>query len=363
MKGTLQLIFILITSYAMAQDTIVSQDLPTAGKTYVLSIGTAFTGLDPSETGVNFNWDFSDLGRTSQRIDTSFTTASTNPLLSFFFIDNPLNGNRANHAFRGQDFNLGFTGLTDIFNYYYNTSTVYKQPGFGAVVNSVPVPVAYVPHDVLYKLPLKYDDEDSVAYEFAVDLTSTIGIYYHVSRTRHNKVDGWGTLTTPFGTFSVLRVKSVLVEEDSTFITSLNLGVKLPPVTTNEYKWLGKEFGVPLVQINTNASNVINQILYQDSVRLTGIPVLPELVENVIVFPNPASEKIIVRYTLLQNTEVKISLHTSDGKLVDDLLDAKKYTGLNIEGFDLEKYNLPAGNYFIDIRSSNSVITKQVQIR
>ncbi len=362
MKKYLLLFLICITGISKAQDTLYSQDFPTSNKTYVLSSGTAFSGLDVTETGANFNWDFSDLVRTSQRVDTSYVITQTNPLLSLYFIDFQLNTNRANHAFRGQNFRLGPTSFVDIFNYYYNSTANYKQPGFGAVFNGIPVPVIFTPHDTIYKFPLKYEDEDSVTYKYSIDLTDTIGLSYHVTRSRHNKVDGWGTLKTPYGTFSAVRVKSVIVEKDSLYVTSLNLGVNLGVFTTHEYKWLGKAFGLPLVQINTNGSDSISQILYQDSVHLTAIPLLPAVIDAVMIYPNPASEKLIIRYSLFEKADVKISLVSAEGKLVAEILNMPKTTGINFEAVDLRKYNLSTGNYFIKIQAGSSLITKQVQI-
>jgi hypothetical protein len=362
MRNLYLLILILFTNLVNAQDTLRSSDMPVVGRTYLISTGSAFTGMDPTATGAGFDWDFSELMNVSQKIDTCYNTSATNPLLSFYFIDNMLNSNRANQSFRGNNFNLGFTGLTDIFNYYYNTSSLYKQPGFGAVVNGVPIPIPYIPHDVIYRFPLKYNDADSGSYQYSVDLSSTIGIYYHVDRSRHNLVDGWGTLTTPYGTFDVIRVKSTLEEVDSTYVTSLNLGVKTPPITTIEYKWLGAGFGVPLLQINTNNANAISQILYQDSIRLTSVPYLQNEIGEAVVFPNPAFEKIILKYSLVEKADVKISLLMQDGKLIAEMYTGKKFAGDHIESIDLGNYNLSAGNYFIKIQSGNSTVTRQLQI-
>ena len=357
------IIFLSLTIQVIAQDTIRSHDLPNAGNIFVLSIGTTFNGIQPSETGANFNWDYSNLERSSQRIDTMFTPTTTNPALSFFFIDNFLNTNRANLASRGQNLNLGITGLNDIFNYYYNSSSDYTQPGLGAVINSIPVPVFYTPHDVLYKFPLKYNDEDSVSYEYQVDLTSTIGIYYHVNRSRHNEVDGWGTLTTPYGSFSVLRVKSTLIELDSIYISSLNQGIKLPAVTTFEFKWLGAGFGLPLLQINTMANDTsVTQILYQDSVHLTGISNIFPIIRELLIFPNPAAEKIIIRYSLQEKSDVEINLFSMDGKQIFSFMELSQSIGVNIRVIDLKNYNLADGNYFIKLQAGNLVQTRALQI-
>jgi hypothetical protein len=115
-------LIILCTSIlsAFAQDTLRSQDFPNSGDTYVLSNGIAFTGMDAVATGPNYTWDFSDLGRSSQRLDTMYSLSATNLLVAYYFINIPLNSNRATHAEKGQNFTLGTTGFTGVYNYFYN---------------------------------------------------------------------------------------------------------------------------------------------------------------------------------------------------------------------------------------------------
>lgn len=365
MKKLFTLFFILLnyTFQLLAQDTIRTQDLPHNGDKFVLSTGTVFSGIKPAETGANYNWDYSNLESNNQRIDTMLNPGATNPALSFFFIDNILNTNRSNHASRGQNFNLGFTGLSDIYNYYYNSSAEYRQPGLGAVINSIPVPVFYIPHDVLYKFPLTYSDEDSVTYSYEVDLTSTIGIYYHVARKRHNVVDGWGTLETPYGNFNVLRVHSMLVEVDSTFVTQLNIGIKLAPVTTHEFKWLGVGSGLPLLQINTTVDDtIVTQIVYQDSIRLTGFSNVSPIISEPLIFPNPASDGIVIRYSLHKKSDVKFELVSMEGKQIVEVIEFSLAAGINFKVLDLRKYNLAAGNYIIKLQAGNSMLTRELII-
>lgn len=356
------LLLCFISCKLFSQDTIRSQDLPSAGATYALSHGIAFPGMNPSATGVNYNWDFEDLSVSAQTFDTMFVPSTTNPLFSFYFIDNSLNLNRSNFATRGDEMNLGFTGLEDIFHYWYNSATEFRQPGFGAVVNSIAIPVDYIPNDVLYRFPLKYADKDSVSYEYHIDLSTTIGIYYEVIRKRHNFVDGWGTLKTPFGTFDVVRVKSTLVQQDSTYIVPLNSGVKTPPVTTFEYKWLGKNYGQPLLQINTSANNNVNKILYQDSLRNIGINEVVSIIDEPQIFPNPADEFLVIKYHLNKKAKVNISLVSLDGKEIMLMSDEIQSSGLNIKSIILSDYKLQSGNYLVKISSGKTIVAKQVII-
>ncbi len=355
------LILAAITANANAQDTIRTQDMPGAGSTYTMSIGQSFTGIDVVGSGPNYNWDFSQLGRTSQRVDTVLDPAQTDALLSYFFINIPLNSNRSNVAQKGGNFNLGTTGLDNVFNYYYNSQSSFKQTGMGASVNGIPIPMAFSPHDKIYIFPLKFGDEDSTDYSYQVDLTTTLGLFYSVDKSRHNMVDGWGSLKTPFGTFSAIRVKSVVIEQDSIFIDTFNLGLNLPEITTIEYKWLSPGKGLPLLQINTTATNQISSILYQDSTHTIGVDEIPSLIASANVFPNPASEKLFVKYNLQHKGNVQFQFYSAGGKLIFNV-DEQSFVGDNIKSFDLKSYALPAGNYFLKIHSSGSEIIKPVTI-
>lgn len=364
MKKITVVLLLLITFYgAKSQDTLHSNDFTAAGDTFVLSIGTSFSGINPAATGANFIWDYAALGRSSQRVDTVFNPSSTNALLGFFFINSQFNSNRSNQAMRGQNFNLGFVGLSDVFNYYYNSTTDFSQPGFGAVVNGIPIPVAYTPHDIIYRFPLKYADEDSVTYNYQLDLTSTLGLFYSVARKRHNLVDGWGSVTTPYGTYNVLRVKSTIVEQDSVYIDSLGFGIKTPPITTFEYKWLGAGYGLPLLQINTTSGNIITQILYQDSIHTTGIENVQSIISEPVVFPNPSSEFILIRYSLLQKSNVVISLYSVDGKEIIREVDNNQQAGEAIRKINFTGRTISRGIYLLTIEAGHSKFTKQIEIQ
>ncbi|MCC7232966.1 MAG: hypothetical protein IT242_08495, partial [Bacteroidia bacterium] len=281
------LILSLISELSTAQLTLGTGDFSHANDTFRVSTGQSFSGMDPALTGPNYTWDYSQLTPVSQTVDSFVDESSTNPLFAIIFIDNALNSNRANQAAKGDAYNLGQVNVSDVFNFYYNSTTAYKQVGIGANVNGVPLPVVYSPHDLVYQFPLDYLNSDSSQSGYQVDLTSTLGLFYSVHKQRNNLVDGWGTITTPYGTFDVLRITSTVTERDSVYIDSLGIGLATPAITTHEYKWCGAGGGIPLLQINTTAGNVVTSIRYRDSLLTTGL-VNPETGIVASLFPNPA---------------------------------------------------------------------------
>lgn len=346
---TLSLLIFAFVSPSAAQITIGSADLPHANDTFRLSIGQITPGINATLTGPAFTWDFSQLMPTGQRVDSFIDESATSTVFSIVFIDNSFNTNRANQATGSDDFSLGtFISLTGVFDFFYNSNASYKQVGLGANVNGIPLPISFSPHDIIYKFPLNYPSLDSSASGYAVDLVSTIGVYYKVDKTRKNDVDGWGSLTTPLGTFNVLRVHTTIVEKDSLYLDTLGVGFNLPTITSHEYKWLGAGQGIPLLQINTTAAGAITQILYKDSVRsLVNIAELDQTLEDFKIYPNPSPGTSTISYSLKQSSLVGMELISVDGKVFNGFKTEKQVSGLHTCKINFREQNITAGNYLV----------------
>jgi hypothetical protein len=352
---SLLIILSMLAAGSRGQVTIQSADLPAANDIYYMSNGVAFPGMDPTLTGAGYAWDFSQLTYSSQSVDTIYSIAATNPLFSFYFIDNPFNPNRSNHAYKGPDITLGTVAVTDVFNFYYNSSASYKQTGFGATVNGAPIPIGYAPHDVIYNFPVEYNDQDSSSSAFQVDLTATLGLFFGVERTRRNLVDGWGTVITPLGTFNALRLRSEITEVDSVYIDSLGFGITLPPIVTTEYKWLSPGEGVPVLQVNANAAGTITGIVYKDTLNTTSIASAGTGIE-LEVFPNPSFGEIKIRFTDVNVRNAAVSIIGSSGGVVSSF-DIDLDTG-STSTIDLKSLGIAPGSYYLIIRAGERVYTR-----
>lgn len=346
---------------SLAQISITSNDLQHSGDFYTVSTGVAFSGMDATLTGANYNWDYSQLTYSSQTTDTIFDESSTGSLLSVFFVDFAFNVNRSNLASHGNSFAVGTVNVSDVWNFYYNSTSSFKQVGFGAIVNGAPLPVAYSPQDVIYNLPLTFGQTDSGNSGYALDLTSTLGLYYSIARTRSTEVDGWGSLTTPLGTFNVLRTKATVIEQDSVYIDSLGFGLNLPPVTTIEYKWLGAGSGIPLLEINTSGTGIVTSIKYQDTLNTTAVTSLA-IVSEPVLFPNPASDYLFVKYNLSKPANVHIAIYSQEGKLVADEINSQDSAGDQFKSISLSQYHLAHGTYFLHLNVDGKEFTKAFQL-
>ena len=127
---------------------------------------------------------------------------------------------------------------------------------------------------------------------------------------------------------------------------------------------MGTGFGLPLLQINTTAIDTqVTQIIYQDSIRLTNVSDFKQVISEPLIFPNPANEKIVIKYSIQKKSEVMIDLFSVEGRKIFSLKETKTNIGLNFQTIDLSKYNLVDGNYFLKLSSENSTVTLPLQIR
>lgn len=241
-------LFLLLAAFTFsiglsAQITITRDDMPNIGDTVRLSNAVILMGFDPSSTGPDYSWDFTSLEPQSQVVEGYVSTTTTPFLYQIIF-----NQNVASIASPITDVSFlpGFE-ITDAFIFYRETESSYVRPGYGATVASIPIPMKFDNPELLYSFPLTATSTaDSSFSTYSLGLPG-IG-YFSIERKRVNKVDGWGNLTTPYGSFDVLRVKSDIYERDSLYLDSIQTGI---PIVRNytEYQWLTNGRGIPVLAI------------------------------------------------------------------------------------------------------------------
>ncbi len=351
----------LSVQYSSAQITLNSSDFPHANDMYLMSDATAFPGMDATLTGANYTWDYSLLSttRTGQHTDTLFPVTNMNIIYQAVFGDFSFLPNRSNQATHGADFSLGAQiTITNVYNFFYNNSNDYHQSGFGAGINGIPAPNAYSPHDVVYKFPVQFGNVDSSASGYSVSLPNIL--YYGVNKNRVNEVDGWGSLTTPFGIFNVLRLKSTIVEHDSIFLDTLGFGYGFNVPVQTEYKWLGQGQGEPLLQINS-AGGFVSSIVYRDSLNTTGISQVAANNFTFSIFPNPALDKIFLKYSLIKEGDVNFSVTDISGNVITSSEKKNETAGDHLLVLDLPS-TASAGNYFVRMNCAGSTTSKALVI-
>lgn len=265
----------------MAQPVIDQSDMPAAGDALSRTQAAPNPFLDYATTGPAQVWDFSDLVAAGGDVTAYQSVASTNFVYAIAFADVFFNPNRSNHARSGSD--IPFYQLLPIDNpytFFYSTGSVYKKTGYGVELSGIPVPIALAQHDVIYNLPLNFGDSDVGSSSHSINIPTLA--YYGYAQERANEVDGWGSITTPSGSFEVLRVKTTINGRDSVQLDTLNLGFAIERPTAREYKWLAHGYKVPILQVNTTelfGTEIVTQVYYYDEPHT--ITVAPPLAATV----------------------------------------------------------------------------------
>lgn len=246
-----------------AQITIGQAEMPDVGDQVARVQAAPNPLLNFGATGPAYTWNFGNLSAIGNDNTAYQSVASTNFVYAIAYANLPFNPNRANQAKPGVD--IPFSNLLPINNPYtfrYKSSSVYKTVGFGAEVGGIPLPIIFSEHDVIYELPLQYGGISSSHSAYAIDIP-TVGSY-SFQQDRTNQVDGWGAITTPAGTFDVLRVKTTLNATDDL------MGVVINRPVAREYKWLAQGLRTPVLQINTTTlfgAEVVSGVWYYDVPR------------------------------------------------------------------------------------------------
>lgn len=267
MKKSISIILLLFAfSLLKAQVSITSQDMPSGGDTLRYSEANITQDIlsKYQNTGSNYIWDFSDLEPTSQSIY-EYKNAMQTPYGFYFF---------GSYGLKVSDsIGMGSYSIKNIYNFFKKTTSSFEANGMGLTFSGLPVPAYYQDNDEIYKFPLTYNRYDSTTFRFVTTLSGML----EYSRTgyRVNVVDGEGKITTPYGTFDCIRVKTYIYEIDSIGINTFKFGF---PNHQMEYKWLAKGIKIPVLEIKGNVTMgnfTPNTLRYRDQYRKIYSPFAP----------------------------------------------------------------------------------------
>lgn len=359
-----------LTSFA--QLTINSSDLPNGGENIRTSVAVTTTE-NPALTGAGYTWDFTSLTPSLQRneiFDAAGTYTGYYNALYSQFTGVPTTYGKVN--FTASLLPIPGMTVSMAYDFFRKSSTSLKQVGLAYTLNdSLPLPFEYTLADYVYNFPLNYGNSDSCNFKYSphhIIPAGTLPFYYGGTGKRINEVDGWGTLTTPYGSFPTLRIKSTVTQTDTIFLDSVTGGILFPRPTKIEYKWLTPGAKVPLLQIDENivlGASQVTSIIYIDSLRsevpYIGINEIGSTSEFT-VFPNPATEEINVQYTMTVSGKVNINIYNSLGQLISVVADGITLAGKQTISLNTKALGLKAGVYFISLESGRTRDVKRVVV-
>lgn len=253
---------------AHAQIQITQANMPSIGDT-IRYTNCGAGSADFTKTGGNYNWDYTTLGFLNQDIY-KFQALLSTPYGTLAFSGMPVGAIGYKVA---DTVGTGQASIRNIYNFYQKSSNGWYAVGTGFTMAALSLPAGgvYKDKDEIYTFPLKYNDQDSTTFEVVTALGSPLKLGTFTQKGyRINKVDGWGTITTPYGSnISCIRVRSYIVETDSLKVTvpPVNIGLVSQRV---EYKWLSTTEKIPVLEVNgTEIAGVFTPTIvrYRDHYR------------------------------------------------------------------------------------------------
>jgi len=284
--------------YTQAQISITNTNMPISGDTIRYSSITPNSVSNYTATGANYNWDFSMLVPISQGLREF--KASVNTPYGFFFFP-PKYGEKILDTVKMPIAVPGIPSITDIYNFYRKSTTVFATEGLGIKLSGFPVPNFFTDEDELYQFPLNYLDRDSSTFKFSTVTSSLVPFVYKKQGYRITESDGWGSITTPYGTANCLRVVTTQYSTDSlkgsltvgTFTVPVNVGF---PNYQRSYQWLTLSEKIPYLEITGNllgTNFTPTTVRYRDTKQALGINENEQAIA-LSVFPIPTSNALVI---------------------------------------------------------------------
>lgn len=341
---------LLTSSAAEAQITITAADMPNAKDSIILSIASINDSNDVTQTGVNFSWNYSKLVPTLQRYEVFDAPSSFASPYNLLF--NPFNTSYGRNNYQLKSIPFPGMKIDNAYDFFKESTADLRQIGAAYTVNGTPIPFLYSKNDIIYQFPMNYLNQDSCDYKFGLQLPG-MG-YYGQSGHRVNLVDGWGTLTTPFGTFMTLRVRSAIAAIDTIYIDAFKTGTNIPRPLKHEYKWFAQGSKIPVLQVDANVTGgvvTVTNIQFIDSLRSNvphvGISDISATGGKFELYPNPAQEQVTVHYLMKVNAPIQLTVTDVTGKTI---FSAQETEAAGEHRINLDTHALSNGIYFVRLQ-------------
>jgi hypothetical protein len=185
------------------------------------------------------------------------------------------------------------------------------------------------------------------------------GYVYSITDSTLNTADGWGTLTTPYGSNATLRVF-----HHTWAITQIPI---LPPEITENvgYTWLSSQ-GEQLLTV-TSEDSVTSPTFSTGTLSMAGLPEAVEPVRGPVAqnfavgqnYPNPFNPTTVLPLDMAHNGRVTLTIYDETGRLVSqqELNLTAGHHDLQVSGSDWA-----AGTYFARVMAAAQAQTVKMQL-
>ena len=155
-------------------------------------------------------------------------------------------------------------------------------------------------------------------------------------------IDAWGSLTTPLGTYNVLRINETVVKYDTTDVMIGGMWNSFPgtPFTsadsTRGYSWWANGIGFPLVSIKLDSLGGKKEVTWLMSLPAVGVNEYTAAT-NVNVYPNPAQNEIT--FAVEASKVATIQLFDITGRVIDNLSVSGTIVSVNTSAYANGSYS------------------------
>lgn len=337
----LLLCIILIYTFPIhAQITVTGSSIAPAGTTWTYHVDAGLTPVQIPPGGANQVWN-EPVHSFGFHYPTQFLNPSATPYTSDF--------PSATHCVNTT------VGGGGTWAYLQLAGNEFRQLGYGQNIAGQPV-VHYNPTSLIMPIPVTYP-HSSWTRVFQYDLQVIPGF---VSTTRDSSiitVDGWGTLTTQYGTFQVLRT------QERHWMTQWINGANPTYSQSVSYAWFDERgitilsYTNPSDSVNFTTANITEAELVSSSVEPINdiIPQNFQLSQN---YPNPFNPGTTIQFSIPEQTFVKLEVFNALGEkvsiLVSENLNAGTYK------YDWDATGLQSGIYFYTLTTGTFTQTKKM---
>jgi hypothetical protein len=368
MNKNLLILFIGFLSISLSsQISITSANMPISGDTARYTAANLNSIGNYTTTGFNHVWDFSTLDSIGQGIR-EFLPSTSTPY--FFYFLSPKYGEKTVDSIPIPAIPLAGTTISikDIYSFYKkNGALSFNSEGLGLTLSGIPIGTTATGSndDELYMFPLNYADRDSTTFSFSTPTFSSIPFTYKKHGYRITEADGWGTITTPYGTEACLRVVTTQYSIDTIKINALSAPLNKIgfPNYARSYQWLTLTEKIPYLEISGNVIGgnfTPTQAKYRDVIR-SFVGIKEE--QNTIalsVFPNPTNNEVNI--IIAQNDkDVVAEITDLQGKVILTKILNQNAQIINQHNIDVS--SIAKGTYFLNLRTSNSKQTLKISVQ
>ncbi len=282
-------VFVLPALKAHGQITVTQADMPAVNDKIVVDSDLT-PSVTPGNKGVSQVWNYTAL-KANKAITNEFISPSWSPYAGDFPAANITD---TMDGVAGYTFILSTSGA-------YSIEGVTQAAGYPAVAPFNPLytqivfPANYLNH--FSGIAFAQTKPEAITYSGYDSAKANLTIYYK------DTIDAWGSMTTPAGTFNVLRVKhyehdvdSIFLQDNSIFhVWSYSSLASPPPFMVCSYTWYANNIHTPIASMITD-TNFINAKTVGWYSGVEGINELSDK-SKTLVYPNPCSTQITFKYS------------------------------------------------------------------